>query len=158
MCPRWWFRSNSHFITGKKSSQVNYYTSCKFSVTSQVWRMQIWNSTVMHSVISRTSSCRYFQLDLTAFSSSINFRRNASLQTFGTASGTFERPTERFLQDTRWFKYDRDYLCVNKSQFVTVIFEPPCNTTQKHRRMAKPWAGFEPLRCICTKYLHWLNI
>ena len=30
---------------------------------------------------------------------------------------------------TRWFKYDRDYLCVNKSQFVLVIFEPPCNMT-----------------------------
>jgi hypothetical protein len=27
---------------------------------------------------------------------------------------------------TRWFKYDWDYLCVNKSQFVAVIFEPPC--------------------------------
>jgi hypothetical protein len=26
----------------------------------------------------------------------------------------------------RWFKYDRDDLCVNKSQFVPVIFEPPC--------------------------------
>jgi hypothetical protein len=26
----------------------------------------------------------------------------------------------------RWFKYDRDYLCVNKSQFVPVIIEPPC--------------------------------
>jgi hypothetical protein len=24
-----------------------------------------------------------------------------------------------------WFKYDRDDLCVNKSQFVPVIFEPP---------------------------------
>ena len=30
------------------------------------------------------------------------------------------------LSYTRWFKYDRDYLCVNKSQFVPVIFEPPC--------------------------------
>jgi hypothetical protein len=30
-------------------------------------------------------------------------------------------------QITRWFKYARDYLCVNKSQFVPVIFEPPCN-------------------------------
>jgi hypothetical protein len=30
--------------------------------------------------------------------------------------------------NTRWFKYDRDYLCVNKSQFVPVIFEPPCTT------------------------------
>jgi hypothetical protein len=30
------------------------------------------------------------------------------------------------LPSTRWFKYDRDYLCLNKSQFVPVIFEPPC--------------------------------
>jgi hypothetical protein len=28
---------------------------------------------------------------------------------------------------TRWFKYDRDDLCVNKSQFVPVIFEPFCS-------------------------------
>jgi hypothetical protein len=35
--------------------------------------------------------------------------------------GTFWR-----YEYTRWFKYDRDDLCVNKSQFVPVIFEPPC--------------------------------
>ena len=29
---------------------------------------------------------------------------------------------------TRWFKYDRAYLCVNKSQSVPVIFEPPCTS------------------------------
>jgi hypothetical protein len=29
---------------------------------------------------------------------------------------------------TRWFKYARDYLCLNKEQFVPVIFEPPCKT------------------------------
>jgi hypothetical protein len=28
--------------------------------------------------------------------------------------------------NTRWFKYDRDDFYVNKSQFVPVIFEPPC--------------------------------
>jgi hypothetical protein len=28
--------------------------------------------------------------------------------------------------DTRWFKYERDDFCVNKAQFVPVIFEPPC--------------------------------
>jgi hypothetical protein len=28
--------------------------------------------------------------------------------------------------NTKWFKYDRDDFCVNKSQFVPVIFEPPC--------------------------------
>jgi hypothetical protein len=33
-----------------------------------------------------------------------------------------------FFLCTRWFKYDRDYLCVNKSQFVPVIFEPPCTS------------------------------
>jgi hypothetical protein len=27
---------------------------------------------------------------------------------------------------TMWFKYDRDDLCVNKSQFVPDIFEAPC--------------------------------
>jgi hypothetical protein len=31
-----------------------------------------------------------------------------------------------YFSNTRWFKYDRDDLCVNKSQFVPVIFEPPC--------------------------------
>jgi hypothetical protein len=37
--------------------------------------------------------------------------------------------------NTRWFKYDRDDLCVNKSQFVPVIFEPPCtNTMEPDRR------------------------
>ena len=34
------------------------------------------------------------------------------------------------LSDTRWFKYDRDDLCVNKSQFVPVIFEPPCTNSK----------------------------
>jgi hypothetical protein len=34
--------------------------------------------------------------------------------------------SNNFNVNTRWFKYDRDYLCVNKSQFVPVIFEPPC--------------------------------
>ena len=45
-----------------------------------------------------------------------------------------ERPSFTTMQNnrkdfTRWFKYDRDYLCVNKSQFVPVIFEPPCIST-----------------------------
>jgi hypothetical protein len=34
--------------------------------------------------------------------------------------------------NTRWFKYDRDDVCVNKSQFVPVIFEPPCNSAPVH--------------------------
>ena len=41
---------------------------------------------------------------------------------------------------TRWFKYDRAYLCVNKSQFVPVISEPPCtNTTARNH---EPTTGF----------------
>jgi hypothetical protein len=48
---------------------------------------------------------------------------------------------------TRWFKYDRDDLCVNKSQFVPVIFEPTLyilskwkhrNIPPKYRRPAWP--------------------
>jgi hypothetical protein len=35
---------------------------------------------------------------------------------------------------TRWLKYDRDYLCVNKSQFVPVIFEPPCMYIHRYIR------------------------
>jgi hypothetical protein len=38
------------------------------------------------------------------------------------------RYRKRHFVNTRWFKYDRDDLCVNKSQFVPVIFEPPCNS------------------------------
>jgi hypothetical protein len=48
-----------------------------------------------------------------------------SVQSYGS--------TEPFQKHwcTRWFKHDRDYLCVNKSQFVPVIFEPPCRTTHE---------------------------
>jgi len=31
-----------------------------------------------------------------------------------------------FLENTSWFKYDRDCLCVNLATSVPVIFEPPC--------------------------------
>jgi hypothetical protein len=38
-------------------------------------------------------------------------------------------PIENWMEEsTSVFKYDRDYLCVNKSQFVPVIFEPPCTS------------------------------
>jgi hypothetical protein len=41
-------------------------------------------------------------------------------------AGVLRIELETVFENTRWFKYDRDYLCVNKSQFVPVIFEPPC--------------------------------
>jgi hypothetical protein len=37
------------------------------------------------------------------------------------------------VANTRWFKYARDDLCVNKSPFVPVIFEPPCINTLRWR-------------------------
>ena len=43
---------------------------------------------------------------------------------------------ERSPVCTRWFKYDRDYLCVNKSLFVPVIFEPPCTPKTLARSLA----------------------
>ena len=46
---------------------------------------------------------------------------------------------------TRWFKYDRDYLCVNKSQFVPVIFEPPCTyATYVHKTHTFLWYITQP--------------
>jgi hypothetical protein len=39
---------------------------------------------------------------------------------------TYIKKIYRTKTNTRWFKYDQDDLCVNKSQFVPVIFEPPC--------------------------------
>jgi hypothetical protein len=45
---------------------------------------------------------------------------------YGGDGGIAPLPGHLTPDDTRWFKYDRDYLCVNKSQFVPVIFEPPC--------------------------------
>jgi hypothetical protein len=38
----------------------------------------------------------------------------------------FDCVVKEYLVNTRWLKYDRDYLCVNKQQSVPVIFEPPC--------------------------------
>ena len=42
--------------------------------------------------------------------------------------------TDRHSKSTRRLKYDRDDVCVNKSQFVPVIFEPPCI---RHTRCCK---------------------
>ena len=39
---------------------------------------------------------------------------------------SFPNQGSLFCRNTWWFKYDPDDLCVNKSQFVPVIFEPPC--------------------------------
>jgi hypothetical protein len=41
----------------------------------------------------------------------------------------------KYLNYTKRFKYDRDYLCVNKSQFVPVILEPPCTNNTANVRV-----------------------
>jgi hypothetical protein len=41
--------------------------------------------------------------------------------------------------NTTWFKYDRDYLCVNESQFVPVIFEPPCTLQVLKHLVTRLW-------------------
>jgi hypothetical protein len=51
---------------------------------------------------------------------------------------------------TRWFKYDRDYLCVKKSQFVLVIFEPPCKL-QFIVFMEEVHIGSDPIKQIEIK-------
>jgi hypothetical protein len=47
------------------------------------------------------------------------------------------KPSASTLVCTRWFKYDRDYLCVNKSQFVPVIFEPPCTSEPPRNQISR---------------------
>jgi hypothetical protein len=78
---------------------------------------------------------------------------------------TSDRFHERYKKTeltTRWFKYDRDNLCVNKSQLVPVIFEPPCticcttvlclNVTYKWTVVPMHWGQFTP-KCNQLKIL-----
>jgi hypothetical protein len=51
----------------------------------------------------------------------------------GKAGNKTEWSIEVQQEYTRWFKYDWDYLWVNKSQFVPVIFEPPCKLSHCFR-------------------------
>jgi hypothetical protein len=52
---------------------------------------------------------------------------------------------------TRWFKYDRDDLCVNKSQFVPVILEPPCTfVNDRDFRDAAPCMMMTTIVCACA--------
>jgi hypothetical protein len=61
--------------------------------------------------------------------------------------GTRERVISLSIR-TRWFKYDRDYLCVNNSQFVLVIFEPPCIFGHHCYSCASTW--FESLLALIS--------
>ena len=49
--------------------------------------------------------------------------------------------------NTKWFKFDRDWLCVNKPQSVPVIFEPPCTC----RRI---WLFIQLLQKLATASPH----
>jgi hypothetical protein len=61
--------------------------------------------------------------------------------------------TRTLSESTRSFKYDRDYLCVKKSQFVPVIFEPPC-TRSKMRPELTRQISLQPWSQIWTGTLH----
>jgi hypothetical protein len=51
----------------------------------------------------------------------------------------------------RWFKYDRDDLCVNKSQFVPVIFEPPCTFVMHSFHQGSNYNGVRVVRFTKSK-------
>jgi hypothetical protein len=59
------------------------------------------------------------------------------------------------MDNTRWFKYDRDYLCVNKLQFVPVIFEPPCILAGRKMRIGVfgAFLWFSPIIASKLKFL-----
>jgi hypothetical protein len=71
------------------------------------------------------------------------------------------------VQYTRWFKYDRDYFCVNKSQFVPVIFEPPCVFSKERANsifsmtdlgsFETSMSTYSPTRCQIPEYYHMTN-
>ena len=59
------------------------------------------------------------------------------------------------LHTTRWFKYDRDYLCVNKPVTVPVIFEPSCTFNHFFFMFMVPCITNlyynKPTRCNCSQ-------
>jgi hypothetical protein len=57
------------------------------------------------------------------------------IKTAGNSTDSFamEQQGSKIFEITRWFKYDREDLCINKSQFVPVIFEPPCTSATTHK-------------------------
>jgi hypothetical protein len=59
---------------------------------------------------------------------SFSFSKKSVLATNMSPNSYFTYGARSKKKNTRWFKYYRDYLCVNNSQFVPVIFEPPCKS------------------------------
>jgi hypothetical protein len=66
----------------------------------------------------------YFEGDINQYERQAQISLSAHFPV--TSEYAYIRVYAEIKQSTRWFKYDRDDLCVNKSQFVPVIFEPPC--------------------------------
>jgi hypothetical protein len=62
------------------------------------------------------------------------------------------RLSESKSDSTRWFKYDRDYSCVNKSQFFRVIFEPSCSFLFNAFRFPKQLCFFGTFTDITTLF------
>ena len=58
----------------------------------------------------------------------------------------------RSVRCTRWLKYYRDYLCVNKSQFVPVIFEPPCIVQSQGQKSNPEGPKYEGLADLTTTF------
>ena len=66
---------------------------------------------------------------------------------------SFDDTIQQDGQCTRWFKYDQDDLCVNKSQFVPVIFEPPCTHNVTLKRVRKSMS-----QCKSNKYYIFVSV
>ena len=116
-----------HFFTAKVMSRTRFSVtlhvhclSCCFSETntwnpssclkhqSQNCRHK-WLSCVLHPMQRKHDACHY------------NDQEYLNTLMINTKEHEFLK-----FKNTSWFKYDRDDLWVNKSQFVLLIFEPPC--------------------------------
>ena len=106
--------------------------SCRLWECRKIWcskRGHRWryNMVLTSCMLDKKATCAHAHVHAHARQAHARTRAHTqicNIYCFSTAK--MIRELASVLRYTRWFKYDRDWLCVNKSQFVPVIFEPPC--------------------------------
>ena len=141
----WFLRT----LTAVKTSVYFYMSPRCFSHTLHDRRLRELRTTLRHTNLKLSGkqgqttriTLRVFNCELHSNSAIPNNRKlqyyfilpshNRSLRTGTQIQASRTGPSAVFSTSeatwiTRWIKYDRDDLCVNKSQFVPVISEPTC--------------------------------
>ena len=129
--------SFQHYVTCAKKSTIKY----NLNTRNKPWSMALNNATQQIKLIHLYSYNKSQQdalfLRFILIKYSTHFRQIYCPSWVSTLCGDILKDcskgepsitTTHIAVYTRWFKYDRDYLCVNKPVTVPVIFEPPCIT------------------------------